>query len=250
MRTLEALASRSALMVAPVAPVAPEHAPHTRQPNQPIQPVANNQHPAPQQAAQADSTPAPRAHPQRRHLLALAGLQVIVGYQLWASGVDKLLFGRFPAAVGGLLAGTLQGGRVPAPFAALMRSVVLPHSAFFGVLVEWGETLAGLGLIAGAVAVLAAPIVERRLAPALGRWVALARRVVQSLALGAAAGGALMGLSFYFIDGAPSQWVAPSVAFGGVLDPGFLVLVGCAAVLADALAASLSSRPHRAQSAL
>lgn len=191
-----------------------------------------------------------RARPTWGHLVALAGLQLIIGYQLWASGVDKLLFANFPHVVGGLLAGTLQGGRLPAPFADLLRVVVLPHSALFGVFVEWGETLAGTGLIAGAVVALAVPALQARAAPAWRRWLARGRRVVEWLALGAAAGGALMGLSFYFVDGTPSQWVMPSVAFGGVLDPGFLVLVGCVVLLADAIATTLTTRPPRDQSAL
>jgi hypothetical protein len=169
-----------------------------------------------------------------RHGVALASLQLIVGYQLWASGVDKLLYARFPQTVGALLASTLQGSHIPAPVAALLRTLVLPNSVLFGYLVEWGEMLAGLGLIAGAVIALVSPLVERRLAPELARWIGRGRRLVAWLALGAAAGGALMGLSFYFIDGAPSQWVMPSVAYGGVLDPGLMVLLGCVALLADA----------------
>lgn len=170
-----------------------------------------------------------------QHRIALAGLQLILGYQLWASGVDKLLYGTFPNVAGRLLGGALHSSHVPGVIVALMQTIVLPNSALFGFLVEWGETLAGMGLIAGAVVALAAPFVLSRLSTDPRRWFARARDVVAWLALGAAAGGALMGFSFYFVNGAPSQWVMPSVAFGGVLDSGLLVFFGCVAILADAI---------------
>lgn len=175
----------------------------------------------------------------RSHGIVLAGLQLLLGYEWLVSGVDKLLYADFPGALGGLLAGTLQGRHIPAPFAALLRALVLPHSALFGVLVEWGETLAGLGLMAGALVVPLAPVLRARLAPAAARWhawVAWGERTLAWLALAAALATALMGLSFYLLDGAPSQWPIPSVAFGGALDTGLMLALGSAVLLADAAA--------------
>lgn len=181
------------------------------------------------------------------HTIALAGLQLLLGYEWLVSGVDKLFYANFPGALGGLLASTLQGGHIPAPFAALLRAVVLPHGAAFGVLVEWGETLAGLGLIAGALVALLAPVLRGRLAPSAAHWLALSERAMAWLAPAAALGAGLMGLSFYLLDGAPSQWFMPSVAFGGALDTGLMLALSSVVLLADAATGWRSDRMQPAR---
>jgi hypothetical protein len=153
--------------------------------------------------------------------------------------VDKLLYATFPDSLGQLLSGTLRGA-IPGPFATFLRAVVLPHSTVFGYLVEWGETLAGLGLLVGALVALG---LLRRVSPTLAPWMTRAERVIAQLALGAAAGAALMGFSFYLLDGAPSQWFMPSVAFGGALDAGMVLLLGGLALLADAATGWVRHRP-------
>ncbi len=188
----------------------------------------------------------------RSHMIALAGLQLLLGYEWLVSGIDKLLYADFPGALGGLLASTLQGGRIPAPFAALLRAVVLPHGAAFGVLVEWGETLAGLGLIVGALVALLAPVLRGRLAPVAPEarwlaWLALGERALAWLEPAAALAAALMGLSFYLLDGAPAQWPMPSVAFGGALDTGLLLALGSVVLLADAAVGWRSGRMRPAR---
>jgi hypothetical protein len=167
----------------------------------------------------------------------------LLGYQLLVSGVDKLLYATFPDSLGQLLSGTLRGA-IPGPFATFLRAVVLPHSTVFGYLVEWGETLAGLGLLAGVLVALGALGLLRRVSPRLAPLMTRAERAIARLALGAAAGAALMGFSFYLLDGAPSQWFMPSVAFGGALDAGMLLLLGGLALLADAATGWVRHRPH------
>src|SRR5215470_8735345 len=49
--------------------------------------------------------------------VALAGLQVVIGYQWLVSGVDKVLLGAFPAQVGPLLMGQISSGKLPTAFA-------------------------------------------------------------------------------------------------------------------------------------
>jgi uncharacterized membrane protein YphA (DoxX/SURF4 family) len=171
---------------------------------------------------------------RQRPSIALAGLQLILGYEWLASGVDKLLYGAFPRTLGSLVGGVLRGGAVPAPFADLLRHVVIPHGVLFGVLIEWGETLAGLGLLAAGVAALAVPIIERRANHRVARLVAGGRRLLDPLAVIAAAGAGLMGLSFYALDGAPSPWFMPSVAFGGALDTGLMLALGSLVLVAAA----------------
>src|SRR5690348_971204 len=92
-------------------------------------------------------------------------LQASLGYEWLVSGLDKILYGRFPESLGGLLAGVLRVGKIPAPFAALLRELALPHPLFFGWLIEWSETLAGLALLGAALVALLRPMLERYLTP-------------------------------------------------------------------------------------
>lgn len=164
--------------------------------------------------------------------IALAGLELLVGYEWLASGVDKLLFGGFPGALGGLLAGTLSGGRLPGFFTALLRALVVPNVVAFGYLIEWSETLAGLALIAAGLLVLLRPLARRW--ASTGRpydtAFSLAAQLIDRLAPVAAAGTVLLGLSFFFLDGLPTPWFTPGIAYGGALDTG-LFLAAASAVL-------------------
>jgi uncharacterized membrane protein YphA (DoxX/SURF4 family) len=230
--TLERISHAAVLDPAPVAT-----------PARPSTPTATAEQPHATRSLPAHPRTASPTTP-RRHVVALAGLQLLLGYQLFLSGADKLLYATFPATLGRLLTGTLAGATIPAPFAAFLRAVVLPHSVLFGYLVEWGETLAGLGLLSGALVALAAPALQRRARPALTPWLALLTSIIARLAVAAAAGAALMGLTFYLLDGAPSQWLTPSVAFGGALDAGMVLLLGSLALLADAAREWLRHRLH------
>lgn len=169
--------------------------------------------------------------------VALAGLELLVGYEWLASGVDKLLFGSFPGALGGLLAPTLSGGRLPGFFVALLRALVVPNAVAFGYLIEWAETLAGLGLIAAGMIALLRPLVRRRLVGGWAAAFALAERLLYRLALIAAAGTALLGLSFFFLDGLPAPWFTPSIAYGGALDTGLFLAATSVVLLMSHLAA-------------
>ena len=205
----------------------------------------------------ASSASAPRPHPSARafdalnqwraHLsvtrpttrpnLALAGLELLVGYEFLASGVDKVLYGTFPQSLGGLLGGQLGGGHIPGPFAALLQWLVLPNAAFFGWLIEWGEVLAGLGLLAAALCAVLRPLVEARASGRVWRLFAGADRAAVALAPVAAAGAGLLAFSFYLLDGLPTFGFTPSIAYGGALDSGLMLAVACAIIMAAALGA-------------
>src|SRR5262249_22510112 len=111
-----------------------------------------------------------------------------------------------------------------------------------GYVGEWGERVAGMGLMGGALMTLLTPTAWRRLAPEARHWLARGQRVIGWLASAAALGAGVMGLSFYLLDGAPSQWVMPSVAFGGALDTGLLLALGSAVLLVDAASGWLRVR--------
>lgn len=155
--------------------------------------------------------------------IALAGLQLVIGYQWLVSGVDKMLLGSFPAQMGQLLAGQISSGKLPAYFAALLQLLVVPNAAVFGDAIMLGETLAGLGLVAAGLLALLRPFAEARTSGRLWEVFAMTDRVVTGLAPLAAVGAGLLGLSYYLLDGAPPLWFTPSLAYGGAIAPGMVV---------------------------
>jgi thiosulfate dehydrogenase [quinone] large subunit len=157
--------------------------------------------------------------------VALAGLEMLVGYEWLVSGVDKVLLGTFPDAMPRLLNGALSGGRIPGFFAALLQALVLPNAQLFGVLVEGGETLAGLGLLAVGLVTLLRPLAERYLKLRTALVFSYGARLLDLLAPFAAAGAGLLGLSFFLLDGLPLPWFAPGIAFGGAIDTGLFLAV-------------------------
>jgi len=168
--------------------------------------------------------------------IALAGLQILVGYEWLLAGGDKLLLGGFPAQLGKLLLTIVDGGQLLGFFAFLLRELVVPNAVLFGYLIEWGETLAGLGLVTAGLLALLRPLVEhslggRSVAPRFIAGVFMAGfRLVETLAPLAAIGAGLLGLSYFFLDGLPKPWFVPTIAFGGSIDMG-LFLAAASVVL-------------------
>ena len=167
--------------------------------------------------------------------VALAGLELLLGYEWLVSGVDKLLFGAFPQQLGALLKGAVTSGRLPGAFAALLQGIAAPHAAVVGGVVEVGETLAGLAFIIAGLVVLLTPITRGRLTGRLAMVYRAASHFLAALLPVAAAGTVALGLSFYLLDGLPSLWFAPSIAYGGALDTGLLLAAGGVVVLIEAL---------------
>src|SRR5215831_2917787 len=161
----------------------------------------------------------PHVHLSRRSTqtpnLALAGLQLLVGYVWLLAGVDKLLFGVFPAQLSGLLYTAVSGGHLPGFFTTLLRGFVVPNATLFGYLIEWGETLAGLGLVTAGLVALLRPLAERFLRGMSATLFAYGDRLLARLAPLAAIGAGLLGLSYFFLDGLPAPWFVPNIAFGG-----------------------------------
>lgn len=170
--------------------------------------------------------------------IALAGLELLIGYEWLVSGVDKLLYSGFPGTLSSLLASALSGGRLPSFFAALLRVLVMPNAVAFGFLIEWGEILAGLGLIAAGLVELLRHTAQRRLTGIWGAAFARGARLLDALAPFAAAGAGLLGLSFFLLDGLPSPWFTPSIAYGGALDTGLFLAAASVILLASRLAGS------------
>lgn len=83
-----------------------------------------------------------------RILLAL--IQAIVGYEWLVSGANKVLSGQFPQGLAAALDGGLKGNP-NGWYVSFVRAVVLPHSVFYGYLIELAEVGIGLALLGGAL---------------------------------------------------------------------------------------------------
>ena len=166
--------------------------------------------------------PLPRRSTQSPNL-ALAGLQLLVGYAWLLAGVDKLLLGAFPAQLGGLLRTSVGGGHLPGFFVALLQGFVVPNTVLFGNLIEWAEALAGLGLMTAGLFALLRPLAGRYLGETPAAVFLFGAQLFERMAPLAATGAGLLGLSYFLLDGAPVPWFVPSIAFGGAIDAGLFL---------------------------
>jgi hypothetical protein len=162
--------------------------------------------------------------------ITLAGFQIIIGYEWLLAGGDKLLLGGFPTQLGELLRTIASSGHLPSFFVAILQGLVVPNAMLFGYLIEWGETLAGLGLVIAGLLALLHPLVERSLSGRNAAMFVSGFRLVERLASIAALGTGLLGLSYFFLDGLPRPWFVPGIAFGGSIDMG-LFLAAASVVL-------------------
>jgi hypothetical protein len=157
--------------------------------------------------------------------IALAGLQLLIGYEWLLAGGDKLLLGSFPSQLGGMLLTLVGGGHLVGFFAAILQGLVAPNAILFGYLIEWGETLAGLGLITAGMVALLRPLAGRYLSGTSATLFGYGDRLLERLAPLAAIGAGLLGVSYFFLDGLPAPWFIPSIAFGGSIDNGLFLAV-------------------------
>jgi len=174
--------------------------------------------------------------------IALAGFQLLIGYEWLLAGGDKLLLGAFPAQLGGMLVTLVSGGHLVGFFSAILQGLVAPNALLFGYLIELGETLAGLGLITAGVVALLRPLAGRYLNGASARMFVFGDRLLARLAPLAAIGAGLLGVSYFFLDGLPAPWFIPSVAFGGSIDTGLFLAVASVILVVSQL---MQRRPGR-----
>ena len=190
-------------------------------------------HPAPQ-GTRAIDTHIPN--------IALAGLQLLLGYEWLLAGGDKLLLGAFPAQLSGMLLALVGGGHLVGFFSAILQGLVAPNAVLFGYLIELGETLAGLGLMAAGLVTLFRPLAGRYLSGTSATMFVFGDRFLQRLAPIAAIGAGLLGVSYFFLDGLPKPWFVPSVAFGGSIDTGLFLAVASVVLIVSQL---MQRRPGR-----
>jgi hypothetical protein len=174
--------------------------------------------------------------------IALAGLQLLLGYEWLLAGGDKLLLGAFPAQLGGMLLALVSGGHLVGFFAAILQGLVAPNALFFGYLIELAETLAGLGLMVAGLVALLRPLAGRYLSGTSATVFMYGDRLLAGLALFAALGAGLLGVSYFFLDGLPAPWFIPSIAFGGSIDSGLFLALASVILVVSQL---MQRRPSR-----
>ena len=96
----------------------------------------------------------------------------------------------------------------------------MPKATLFGYFIEWGEMLAGLGLVTAGLVALLRPLAVRSLRGTSATLFVYGDRLLERLAPLAATGTGLLSLSYFFLDGLPKPWFVPSIAFGGSIDTG------------------------------
>ena len=174
--------------------------------------------------------------------IALAGLQLLIGYEWLLAGGDKLLLGAFPAQLNGMLLTLVRGGHLVGFFAAILQGLVAPNAVLFGYLIELSETLAGLGLMAAGLVALLRPLAGRYLSGTSATMFVFGDRLLERLAPIAAIGAGLLGVSYFFLDGLPQPWFVPSIAFGGSIDTGLFLAAASVMLIVSQLMQRHQSR--------
>ena len=158
-------------------------------------------------------------------LIGLLLVQLLVGYEWLMSGLTKIVRGGFPSGLADELRDKSQGAA--GWYKSFLDGSVIPHASAFGYLIEIGELLVGLALVAAALVWL---FRWERL-PEAGRLAILATTAIASLA------AVFMAVNFHLANGAPHPWFIAKDGFDEGLDldsllPAIqLVLIGVSAAL-------------------
>ena len=152
------------------------------------------------------STPSANASAARLALIGLLLVQIFVGYEWFNSGLTKIVRGGFPNG----LAADLHD-RVHAAsgwYRSFIDGSIIPHAVVFGYLIEIGELLVGIGLIAAALVWLT----RWQQLPDRGRLTVRAVTVLASLA------GIFMAVNFHLANGGTHPWLIPKDGFDESVD--------------------------------
>ncbi len=112
----------------------------------------------------------------------LAAIQLIIGWEWFVSGTNKVLSGTFPQSLLDTLNSGIQGNP-NSWYVSVLHNVVVPHSVSFGYMIEWTEVMVGLALLAGALILIGNP--RMRGDPQHGLVIACSVAVILLAAVGA-----------------------------------------------------------------
>jgi thiosulfate dehydrogenase [quinone] large subunit len=139
-------------------------------------------------------------------LVTLLIVQIIIGYEWLTSGITKVASGTFVSG----LAADLKDGADSAPgfYKSLLHSTIIPDARTFAVLIEVGEVLVGVALIAAAIVWLT-------------RWSRLSdawRASILVTTMFAALGATFMAINFHLANGGNHPWLIPADGFDETID--------------------------------
>lgn len=119
-------------------------------------------------------------------------VQIILAYEWLSAGWEKVQGGQFVPNIGKSLA-RFENGNPHEWYVSSVLGLAKSHPAAFGMLVQWGELLAGVGLV------VALALYTFSTQPSF-------KDAARFIAVAALLGGAFMNLNFYFAAG----WTSPS----------------------------------------
>lgn len=171
-------------------------------------------------------------------LIALLVFQIIIGYEWLISGITKVASGDF---VSGLAADLKeQSGDAAHWYKSFLDGTVIPNGELFGVLIEVGEVVVGVGLIVAA-------------AVWLFRWSRLSDRgrvAVLIVTMLSALGAIFMALNFHLASGANHPWLIPKEGFDETIDvDAVLIMLQITLIVFNGYVLSKIRREHRVHAA-
>lgn len=139
-------------------------------------------------------------------LVTLLAVQVVIGYEWLASGITKIASGTFVSG----LAGDLKDSYSSAPhfYKSFLNETIIPNAKAFAVLIEVGEIIVGVGLMAAAIVWLT------RWSRLSDRW----RMTILSTVMLSALGATLMAINFHLANGGNHPWLIPADGFDETID--------------------------------
>ena len=156
--------------------------------------------------ADAAAAQTARVEMARVGLIGLLFVQIAIGYEWLISGLTKVVDGGFPQGLAGELRDS--SGAAPGFYKSFLDSVVIPQGQVFGYLVEIGELVGGIALIAAALVWLA-------------RWDRLSTRWQQTVLVVTAVAsliGIFMNVNFHLANGGTHPWLIPPSGFDEGVD--------------------------------
>jgi len=142
----------------------------------------------------------------RLPLVGLLLVQLLVGYEWLMSGLTKIVRGGFPSGLAAELREKSDGAS--GWYKSFLDGSVIPHASTFGYLIESGELVVGLALVAAALVWL---LRWERL-PYSGRVAILVATALASL------GATFMAVNFHLANGASHPWLIPKDGFDEGID--------------------------------
>ena len=142
----------------------------------------------------------------RAGLIGLLLVQAFIGYEWFMSGITKIVRGGFPSGLGDELRDKSEGAA--GWYKSFLDGSVIPNATAFGYLIEIGELLIGIALVAAAIAWLSS---WQRL-PGGGRVALLFVTAIASFS------AIFLNVNFHLANASAHPWFIPKDGFDEGVD--------------------------------